>query len=118
MGKHVGAIPSVIGGQRLTLSHEGCVFAITSDSVARFRRWFRFVLRDQLIVWMPACFIGIALPSMLSVQFLPRGTQGDEWIAAGMTADGLRHAAGPTFGKFFWLMTLFCGFLVLAPSAA
>jgi hypothetical protein len=25
---------------------------------------------------------------------------------------------GPNFGQFFWFMTLFCGFLVLAPSAA
>ena len=35
-----------------------------------------------------------------------------------MTANGLRDAVGPQFGQFFWLMTLFCGFLVLAPSAA
>jgi hypothetical protein len=70
------------------------------------------------MVWMPACFVGVALPSMLSVQFLPRGTQADRWVAAGMTAGGLRDAVGPQFGQLFWLMTLFCGFLVLAPSAA
>jgi hypothetical protein len=34
-----------------------------------------------------------------------------------MTADGLRDAVGPTFGQLFWLMSLFCGFLVLAPAA-
>jgi hypothetical protein len=118
MGCQVGAIPSVIGGQKVSLSHVGMVFAITKDSVARFRRWYRFILRDQLVVWMPACFIGVALPSMLSVQFLPRGTEAKDWVAAGMTADGLRNAVGPQFGQVFWLMTLFCGFLVLAPSAA
>ncbi len=118
MGRHVGAIPSVVGGRDVKLSHVGMTFIITPDSLARFRRWFRFVLRDQLVVWMPACFIGIALPSMLSVQFLPRGTQANDWVAAGMTADGLREAVGPTLGQYFWLMTLFCGFLVLAPSAA
>jgi hypothetical protein len=118
MGKQVGAIPSIVGGWKFELSHVGKTFELTADSIARFRRWFRFVLRDQLVVWMPACFIGVALPSMLSVQFLPRGAQVDEWTAAGMTADGLRHAVGPTFGQFFWLMTLLCGFLVLAPSAA
>ena len=117
MGKHVGAIPSVVGGQHFALSHVGVVFPITGESVARFRRWFRFVMRDQLLVWLPACFVGVALPSMLSVQFLPRGTEAKDWVAAGMTADGLRDAAGPTFGQFFWLMTLFCGFLVLAPAA-
>lgn len=117
MGKHVGAIPSVIGGRRLTLSHVGIVFPINPQSVGRFRGWYRFLLRDQLLVWMPACFVGIALPSMLSVQFLPRGTQAKDWVAAGMTADGLRDAAGPVLGQFFWLMTLFCGFLVLTPAA-
>jgi hypothetical protein len=117
MGKHVGAIPSAIGGQNFQLSHVGMVFPITDKSLEQFRRWYRFVLRDQLVVWLPACFIGIALPSMLSVQFLPRGTEVDKWVAAGMTADGLRHAVGPTWGSYFWLMTLFCGFLVLAPAA-
>ncbi len=117
MGKHVGAIPSVVGGQMLTLSHEGSVFPINKDSIARFGRWYKFLLRDQLVVWLPACLIGVALPSMLSVQFLPRGTEAKDWVAAGMTADALRDAVGPRFGTFFWLMTLFCGFLVLAPAA-
>jgi hypothetical protein len=118
MGHHVGAIPSVVGGRNLKLSHCGMVFPHTAESFAKFRGWYRFLLRDQLMVWMPACFVGVALPSMLSVQFLPRGAQADSWVAAGMTADGLRDAVGPQFGQFFWLMTLFCGFLVLAPSAA
>jgi Mn2+/Fe2+ NRAMP family transporter len=117
MGKHVGAIPSMVGGRQLTLCHEGCVFPVNHESTGRFRNWYRFLLRDQLIVWMPACFVGVALPSMLSVQFLPRGTQAKDWVAAGMTADGLRDAVGPAFGNFFWVMTLFCGFLVLAPAA-
>jgi hypothetical protein len=117
MGKRVGAIPSAIGGRNFQLSHVGAVFELNKESLPRFRRWYRFVLRDQLIVWVPACFVGIALPSMLSVQFLPRGTKVDEWVAAGMTADGLRSAVGPTWGQWFWLAALFCGFLVLAPAA-
>lgn len=118
MSQHVGAIPSVVGGQSFTLCHVGAVFSLNSDSIRRFRQWFRILLRDQLVVWMPACFVGVALPSMLSVQFLPRGFQAkSEWIAAGMTADGVRNAVGPAFGQYFWLMTLFCGFLVLAPAA-
>lgn len=118
MGKRVGAIPSAIGGQRFELSHVGMVFPLTNDSIAQFRRWYRFVMRDQLVVWLPACFVGVALPSMLSMQFLPRGTQvTDRWIAASMTANGMRDAAGPQWGQLFWLGTLLCGFLVLAPAA-
>jgi hypothetical protein len=118
MGKRVGAIPSAIGGQKFELSHVGMVFPLTSESILQFRRWHRFLMRDQLMVWMPACFVGIALPSMLSMQFLPRGTQvTDRWIAASMTANGLRDAAGPQWGQLFWLGALLCGFLVLAPAA-
>jgi hypothetical protein len=117
MGYHVGAIPSAFGGHKISLSHVGCVFEPTPDSLPRWRRWYRHVLRDQLIVWMPACFIGLALPSMLSVEFLPRGAKAHDWTAAGMTADGVwqrvsESSVAPWAG-FFWFMTLFCGFLVL-----
>src|SRR5207248_2370528 len=82
----------------------------------------RHVLRDQLVIWMPACFLGMALPSMLSVQFLRRGTEVSEWYAAGMTADGVSNAVtqswGAVAGSIIWYMTLLCGFLVLAPAMA
>jgi hypothetical protein len=122
MGHHVGAIPSMVGGQDLQLSHEGTVFEVTEESLPRWKRWYKHVLRDQLVVWMPACFLGIALPSILSVEFLKRGTIADNWTAAGMTADGVldkvTEQSGSTLGNAFWFMTLFCGFLVLAPSMA
>ena len=132
MGRHVGAIPSIIGGQDLQLSHVGMVFEPNAESLSRWRRWYRHVLRDQMVIWLPACFVGIALPSMLSVEFLDRGTRADQWTGAAMTAEGVYgrvaeppsdlwfsgwlHGAG--WGNAFWFMTLFCGFLVLAPSMA
>jgi hypothetical protein len=116
MGRHVGAVPSIVGGEALKLAHTGMVFPITPESLRRFRGWFRFVMRDQIVVWMPACFIGIALPCMMSVQFLPRNTNAREWESAALTAGGLRDAAGPEWGQAFWMMTLLCGFLVFAPN--
>ncbi len=122
MGHHVGAIPSVIGGHNIELSHVGMVFEPTRESLPRWRRWTRHVLRDQLVVWMPACFLGMALPSMLSVQFLRRGTEVSEWYAAGMTANGVSGAVGDAWGAAagaaVWYLTLLCGFLVLAPAMA
>jgi hypothetical protein len=116
MGANVGVIPSMVGGEKMQLSHTGMVFKITAESLRRFKGWYRYVLRDQLAVWMPACFVGIALPCMLSVQFLPRNTQAKDWEAAALTANGLRDAAGPVWGQFMWFAVLFCGFLVLAPN--
>ena len=155
MGHHVGAIPSVVGGVKLQLSHVGTVFDPTEEAMPRWRRWYNHVRRDQLFVWLPACFFGLALPSMLSVEYLPRGfeTQ-DDWTAAVMTADGVashfgeeenekgieetseqlkltqdpeettrlrnrRDALVQKRGRsaaIFWFLTVFCGFLVLAPS--
>jgi len=122
MGHYVGAIPSVFGGHGLSLSHVGSVFEVNATSLPRWRRWYRHVVRDQMVVWMPACFIGLALPAMLSVQFLPFGTQSDDWTTSVMTAVGVRDkvtlASGAMLGNFCWFMTIFCGFLVLAPTVS
>jgi hypothetical protein len=117
MGKHVGAIPSVIGGHSVKLSHVGMVFPINEENKKRFAGWYRHIFRDQFFLFGIASFIGLAMPSMLSVQFLPRGTETDPWLAAGMTAGGVHDAVGVSWLKGpAWAMTLFCGFLVLALS--
>jgi hypothetical protein len=135
MGAKVGAIPSVVGGHGITLSHVGCVFDVNEQTLPRWRRWVRHIARDQLIVWMGACLIGVSLPSILSVEFLPRGTDASEWNLAALTAGGvqkqvtnppegvLAHGSslretisGAPWGRFFWGATLFCGFLVLITS--
>ena len=120
MGHHVGAIPSMVGGNEVTLSHVGIVFEVTEESLPKWKRWYHHIRRDQLAVWMPACFFGLALPSMLSVQFLARGTEtNNKWEASVMTAGALEEAVGGgTYGHAFWFMTLLCGFLVLAPTMA
>mgnify|MGYP001573037486 CR=1 FL=1 len=116
MGRHVGAIPSVVGGHNVALSHVGTVFLPSPETMVRWKGWYRHVVRDQLIIWLPACVIGLALPSMLSLQFLPPGTATDDWTTAGMTAGGVRDSVGGGLGRFYWYMILFCGFLVLVPS--
>lgn len=137
MGHHVGAIPSMIGGHGIELSHVGSVFEVNEESLPRWKRWYYHMVRDQLAVWVPACLIGVALPSMLSVEFLQRGTETDKWNAAAMTAEGVgRQVAAPpdgvlmktlgldslfggqSWGAAFWALTLFTGFMVLAPSMA
>jgi hypothetical protein len=123
MGKHVGAIPSMVGGHAIELSHTGMVFEATPSAMQRWKGWIAHVTREQVCVWMPACFLGLALPSMLSVQFLrPKFLQGegvtDPMAAAAATAEGVQNAVGGSFGPMFWYLTLFCGFLVLGTSMA
>jgi hypothetical protein len=135
MGDKVGAIPSVVGGHGITLSHVGCVFEVNEATLPRWKRWYRHICRDQLCVWMVACLIGVSLPSILSVEFLKRGKDAGSWTMAALTAGGVQKQVtepppgvlahhptlraaitGPQWGKFFWGATLFCGFLVLITS--
>ncbi len=134
MGHHVGAIPSIVGGHGIELSHVGCVFQVTEESLPRWKRWYKHVARDQICVWMMACLIGVSLPSILSVGFMPRGTEVPGAVVASMTSEGVaKTVMNPTPGTlaalpaFSWLTgsswaeslriaTLFCGFLVLMTS--
>ncbi|WP_157605375.1 Nramp family divalent metal transporter [Schlesneria paludicola] len=146
MGKHVGGIPSFVGGQAIELSHVGMVFPISAESLKRWKGWVKHVSREQFWIWMPACFIGLALPSMLSVQFLPKDKplkESEKYLAAAMTANGVaetvtgkvetglpetadekdvmlgvKASQRPWPNYIFWFTTLFCGVLVLGTSMA
>lgn len=112
MGLAVGAIPSAIGGKTIKLSHIGKVFEITALNLDQWSHWLRHILRDQLILWAPACIVGVALPAMISYEFI-RGVGNVEGnAAAAMTAQAIssRH------DEIFWFLTLLCGFVVLFPS--
>jgi hypothetical protein len=111
------------------------VFDVNEKTLPRWRQWYKHIVRDQTCAWMVACFIGVGLPSVLSVGFLQRGTECDEYNTASLTAGGVERRitnppsdvlasrigltsiiSGKAAGRFFWASTLFCGFLVLTTS--
>ncbi|HEX7896651.1 MAG TPA: Nramp family divalent metal transporter [Planctomycetota bacterium] len=116
MGGQVGAISSMFGKVTLTLSHTGKVFEPTPEAMPRWRRWLRHVTREQLAVWMTGAMIGVALPAMLSVQFLPRGQAGNDWAMAALTAGGVREAVGGALGTLYWYMLMLCSILIFVPN--
>ena len=111
MGPLVGAIPSMVGGKRVELAHVGKVFPIRAESLRRWKGWMRHLLRDQLGIWLGACVLGMALPSMLSLEYVA-GADVQGHAAAAMTARGIADQ----YGEAFWFLTLLCGFVVLAPG--
>ncbi len=117
MGAKVGAIPSMIGGRGIKLSHVGCVFKVTADSLVHWRGWLKRVQFDQIWLYIPTAMIGVALPSMLSIEFLSGvEVESNDWLIAGITADAVRSAIGGGLGVFYWYMLMICGFLILVPS--
>ena len=115
MGAKVGAIPSAIGGRAITLSHVGMVFPITPATLKHWKGWFRHIVRDQVVIWMMCSVIGLALPCMLSLEFLRNTPVSDHRVAA-MTAQGMA-ARFPDYARPIWSFVLFVGFLTLAPCA-
>jgi len=112
MGAQVGAIPSAIGGRTIKLSHTGKVFQITVQSLKRWRGWLATIARDQAVLWVPGCLLGMALPAMVSYEFI-RGVDDVEGNAA---AAMVAEAVAGRHGGVFWFLTLLCGFLILGPS--
>ena len=115
MGAKVGAIASMVGGEPVALAHSGAVFRPTPSAMERWRSWLRIVHLDQWRVWLPASLIGLALPALLSMEVLPRGTTADRWVLAGMMAGGVESRVGGALGHVLWHAMLVCGFLVLFP---
>lgn len=123
MGRRVGAIPSAIGGKHVALSHLGKVFPVTGENLRRWSGWWRYILVDQVFLWAPGCFVGMALPALMSLQFAPhsdlyRQHARLEWAQSVISADGLRHlpGLGPALGFWLWTAMLLVGLLVLLPS--
>ena len=120
MGSQVGAIPSAVGGGSVTLSHVGKVFAMTADNLRRWRGWWRYVLTDQILVWAPGCFMGMALPALISMQFAQYSTITPEQTSVAqaiVTADGIFHSGfSPVIAKVLWIVALLTGMMVMLPS--
>lgn len=114
MGAQVGAIPSAVGGRTITLSHVGKIFPLTPDNVSRWRGWMAHIRRDQVVIWMLCSFLGMALPCMMSLEFIRNTTVEGHRVAA-MMAEGMSDRY-PEFRHLLWSLTLLCGFAVLAPG--
>lgn len=121
MGMQVGAIPSAVSGRNVSLSHVGKVFELTTDNLRRWKGWWKYILTDQVLVWAPGCFMGMALPALLSMQFAQYSTIPEDTKVAQaiITSDGIRNAAvffSPTVAKVLWIIALFTGMMVMLPS--
>ena len=114
MGKRVGAIPSAFGGGMITLSHVGKVFMDDPTARERWRGWLRHITRDQVGVWMVCCFLGMALPCMLSLEFIRNVPVEGHRVAAVIADEASRRL--DAVGPMLWQLTLLCSFLILGPG--
>ena len=111
MGGVVGYIPAIIGGRKVSLTHEGKVFPLTSQNKRRWNEWWKFVAVDQYGVWALGCFLGMGLPALLTLQFIPPGTEFKNQF--GIAVYQAQYLAWAKNSDFMWFITLLVGFWIL-----
>ena len=121
MGSRVGAIASAVGGKDITLSHIGKMFALTDENLRRWKSWWKYILSDQLLVWAPGCFMGMALPALMSIEFAQASPMFSndqiDYAQSLMAADGIRNTASlGNWAPVLWMVALFVGLMVFIPS--
>jgi hypothetical protein len=109
MGQRVGYIPAAVGGQRVNLAHSGYIVTPTPENLTRWRGWWRIVRADQWGVFFVGAAVGMMLPALLYVTYLPAGSniQGLGISAALASSLGAREGAalGVTLGVLgAWLL--------------
>ena len=108
MARVAGYIPAAVGGQRVNLAHTGFMFTPNAESMARWRGWWRIVRVDQWGIYFTGAVLGMALPAMLYVTFLPAGSDIRGLGVAAALADALRSK-----GAFLSLFVAFLGVWIL-----
>ncbi len=98
MGERVGYIPAAVGGKRVKLAHTGFVFLPDAESMRRWRGWWRIVRADQWGVFCVGALLGMALPALLYVTFLPHGSEIRGLGIAAALAQGVETRAGALLG--------------------
>ena len=109
MSERTGYIPAAVGGKRVHLAHTGFTFHPTAEAMQRWRGWWRIVRADQWGVFFLGAALGIVLPALLYVTFLPRGEDIRGLGIAAALASSVGQVAGPLLAGFIaflgaWLL--------------
>jgi len=98
MGERAGYIPAAIGGHKVHLAHSGFIFAHDAEAIRRWRGWWRVVRADQWGVFFAGAILGMALPALLYVTLLPRGSDIQGVGISAALAHGVDARAGALLG--------------------
>lgn len=97
MGQRAGYIPAA-GGPKVHLAHAGFAFVPGPDAMERWRGWWRVVAVDQWGVFFIGAILGMVLPAILYVTFLPRGTDIQGLGISAALASAVTARAGAAIG--------------------
>jgi hypothetical protein len=94
MAERAGFIPAAVGGHKVNLAHTGFIFEPSVEAMDRWRGWWRVIRADQWGVFFTGAILGMVLPALLYVTFLPRGTDIEGLGISAALASGVGAKAG------------------------
>jgi hypothetical protein len=106
MGQVAGYIPAAIGGVKVNLAHVGYRFETTPEAMRRWRGWWRLIRADQYGVFFLGAILGMFLPAILYVTFVPGGEDIRGLAVASTLANAIAEVKGPLFGGMVALMAV------------
>jgi hypothetical protein len=111
MGSKTGFLSGLIGGTRSKINPVGKTFPEDEKNSARWKRWFRYLLVDQWLIYFTGILIGMLVPCILVgyLSSLPGAAQPDSGSILVYTAVQLGQRYGPVM--FGWALMI--GFLIL-----
>lgn len=109
MGAKVGAIPSLIGGKKITVSPVGKVFRTDAENLRRWRIWRTIAWIDIVGIFTLGAFVGMYLPTLLAYALIPQGTNLPTWGVAAYQGEYFSKLWGP----IGWALALLAGFWIL-----
>ena len=98
MSERSGYIPCAVGGQKVNLAHNGFIFEESPEAMRRWRGWWRIIRADQWGVFFAGAMLGMILPAMLYVTFIPRGSDIQGLGIAAALAQAVSGAGGALLG--------------------
>jgi hypothetical protein len=98
MGERAGYISCAVGGRHVELAHTGFMFKGDAEGMRRWRGWWRVIGADQWGVFFTGSILGMILPAMIYVTFLPRGTDIQGLGISAALAQGITGTAGALVG--------------------
>jgi hypothetical protein len=98
MGERAGYISGAVGGDKVTLAHSGFTFTDNGEAMRRWRGWWRIIRVDQLAIFGAGAILGMVLPALIYVTFLPPGTDIQGLGISAALAERVGTQAGAALG--------------------
>jgi hypothetical protein len=105
MGGVTGYIPAMVGGEEVHLAHSGYIFDPKKEgNMERWRGWWRIITADQWGVFFIGAILGMALPAIIYVTFIPAGESLESLGVAAALADAVKTEIGGFLATIIALM--------------